>query len=339
VSDTFLLGLALVLAAGICQGSFMLPSKWMPGWVWENYWLLFAITAYLICPWLLGLATVPHLLDVYRNVPAETLLVTLVFGVGWALGAVAFGLGVDAIGMALGFAIILGIAATAGTLVPLLVEGAPGFSVSRGMITGLALALMLAGVAVCSWAGKWKEGAARSSSQGSYRRGVLICVASGLLSACGNLGFAFGARISTEAQALGAREHLAANAIWALLAFPLFLMNACYSVYTMRRNGTGGNLTHRGTPRHYVLGALMGVLWLSGMALYGIGAGRMGKLGSSFGWAIMMSTMVLVSNGLGLATGEWRGAPGDSKRKLGLGILILVLAIATLGYANYFGSE
>ena len=48
-------GLALVFLAGIFQGSFMLPAKGMRGWAWENYWLIFAVTAYLICPWLLVL--------------------------------------------------------------------------------------------------------------------------------------------------------------------------------------------------------------------------------------------------------------------------------------------
>ena len=54
--DTLILGLALVLFAGFFQGSFMAPSKWMRGWDWENYWLIFAITAYLGLPVGAGLA-------------------------------------------------------------------------------------------------------------------------------------------------------------------------------------------------------------------------------------------------------------------------------------------
>jgi len=27
----------MVLAAGVFQGGFMFPSKWMKGWAWENY--------------------------------------------------------------------------------------------------------------------------------------------------------------------------------------------------------------------------------------------------------------------------------------------------------------
>ena len=41
----------------------MAPSKYIRGWAWENYWLVFAATAYLICPWLLAIATVPKLFE------------------------------------------------------------------------------------------------------------------------------------------------------------------------------------------------------------------------------------------------------------------------------------
>jgi len=80
----------------------------------------------------------------------------------------------------------------------------------------------------------------------------------------------------------------------------------------------------------------MGLMWMSGMALYGIGAFRLGELGKSLGWAIFMSSMVLVANALGVLTGEWRGAPASAKWHLTGGIATLLAAIAGLGYANTF---
>src|SRR5690606_21093463 len=109
------------------------------------------------CPWLLALATIPDLLDVYRGVPPHSVALVLLFGTGWGIGAVTFGLGVEAIGLALGFAVILGVAATSGTLIPLLVRPPSDFSASQGAVTAASLAVMLTGVAVCSFAGCWKE--------------------------------------------------------------------------------------------------------------------------------------------------------------------------------------
>ena len=96
MTDSLFCGLALVLGAGACQGSFMLPTKWIKGWVWENYWLIFSSTAYLICPWVLALATIPRLFEVYAQVSIGSLVSVAIYGTGWGFGALTFGLAVDA---------------------------------------------------------------------------------------------------------------------------------------------------------------------------------------------------------------------------------------------------
>jgi len=339
VSSNFAVGLAVVLVAGLFQGSFMLPSKWMRGWAWENYWLIFAFSAYLVCPWLLALATIPRLADVYRGTPPATVLWVTVFGLGWGIGAVTFGLGVDAIGLALGFAVILGMAATSGTLIPLLVRPPAGFTAQQGVVTALALAVMLLGVALCSFAGNWKEQNAAVPRRQSYRYGLLICVLSGLLSSCGNLGFTFGAGIEHQAARLGASAALAPNALWPLLTPPLLLCNAGYAFYLLRRNDSSRRYRAQGSLGNGARAFAMGLIWMAGMASYGIGASRMGGLGKSLGWAILMSSMVLVANVLGLLTGEWAGAPPRARRRLALGIGFLLLAIAGLGFANSLAAD
>lgn len=323
-------GLALVLAGGLCQGSFMAPSKWIRGWAWENYWLLFAVSAYLICPWTLAIATIPHLADVYSQVSAHSFVVVALFGSAWGIGAVTFGLGVDAIGVALGFAVILGVATTAGTLIPLIANPPTGFGLQKALLTGVALILMLVGVAVCSWAGKWKEAAGARS----YRRGVLICVVSGLLSACGNLGFNFGVEVIETAKKMGVADHLATSALWTLLTLPLFLCNSAFASWRLVNNRTAALYKLPGSAKSIALGLLMGLLWMSGMAFYGVGARTLGPLGPSLGWAILMSSMVLVANLVGFLSGEWAEAPAASKRRLFQGLALLVISIALLGVAN-----
>jgi hypothetical protein len=319
--------LGLVLAAGFFQGSFMAPSKWIRGWEWENYWLIFAVTAYLVCPWLLAFATIPRLLEIYSGASASALASALVFGAGWGLGAVTFGLGVEALGLALGFAVILGIAATCGAVIPLFFSPVSG---AQAAVIAVSLSLMLAGVGVCSYAGKWKEAA---SGVRSYRRGLAICIVSGLLSACGNLGFAFGGAITERAQQLGVSAATAPNVLWTLLTFPLFLCNAGFAFYLLRRNRTLSRYS-TGSARNAALAVTMGVMWMAGIGLYGTAARRLGTLGPSLGWAMLMTSMVLFANMFGLLTGEWRQAPDESRSKLRNGVLLLVFAIAGLGYAN-----
>jgi L-rhamnose-H+ transport protein len=139
MSESQWIGILTVVAGGLCQGSFMLPLKWTRQWDWENTWLVFSISAYLLCPWLLILITIPHLFGVFGSVSLGTLVVVSVFGMGWGIGAVTFGLGVAAVGLSLGFAVILGLAAFAGAVIPLFLFRHIDFSFLRGALLGLSL--------------------------------------------------------------------------------------------------------------------------------------------------------------------------------------------------------
>lgn len=329
------LGLLAVVAGGVCQGAFMLPMKWTRQWAWENTWLVFASTAYLLLPWLLVLLLVPEASQVYSRASASEVLLILLFGFGWGAGAITFGLGVTALGMALGFAVILGVAATVGALVPLLLFD-HSLSSSGLLLTLVSLAVMLAGVAVCSFAGRWQQ-----SNEGKqdrrYARGVLLCIASGALSACGNIGFAFGADLIEATRRLGVSDNWATMPVWAILTTALFFCNAGYAGWLLSKNHTVSNFRLPSTAPYFLYGALMGAAWIGGFVFYGAGALYMGALGPSLGWAILMSMMVLTANLLGLATGEWRAAPAAATRQLYTGLFLLVIAIAALGCANYAG--
>lgn len=331
MSESLALGFLFVFSAGVFQGSFMAPAKWMRGWAWEHYWLIFAVTAYLIAPWLIAIATIPRLFEIYKAADSASLLAVVIYGSGWGVGAVTFGLGVDALGLALGFALILGVATIAGTIIPLLVTPQVQLSAAQISIIAVSLIIMLAGVALCSFAGKWRE---KDSGRRNYYKGVFICLASGLLSACGNLGFAFAGSITTIAQNLGVPEAIAPNALWTLLTFPLFLCNAGYALYKLRKNGTIRQFRVPGVSRNVLLAVSMGVLWMAGISLYGSGARKLGPLGPSLGWAIFMTSMIVMANVFGIMTGEWRAAPSPAKRNLAFSIVLLVVAIAGLGVAN-----
>ena len=327
-----------MLAAGLFQGSFMFPSKWMKGWAWENYWLIFATIAYLISPWLLALATVPQLAQVYAATEPATFAKILVFGLAWGLGALTFGLGVEAVGLSLGFAVILGVAASAGAVIPLFVNPPQHITTAQIGLTTAAIIIMLAGVCVCSFAGRWKEASQKKERQ-SYAAGIALCVGSGLLSSCGNLGFVFGSEVASVAQRLGTPSHLAGNAVWTLLAIPLFLCNAGYATILLMRNRTAACYSAPGSGLKAFLAFLMGAIWMAGISLYGIGARYMGPMGASLGWGVLMSSVVLMANILGMVSGEWTEAPAQSRRLLIGGLALLLIAIAALGYTNQMASN
>lgn len=334
MSEPSFAGLIFVFGGGILQGSFMAPTKWIRNWAWENYWLLFSLTAYLITPWWLAWVTVPRLFEIYAGSTPAALVSVGFFGAIWGIGALTFGLGVEALGMAVGFAIILGVATTVGSLIPLIAQPPPNFSFEQLLLTLLCLGVMLAGVVSCSFAGKWQEsGLCR---KGHYSRGVLICVASGVFSAFGNLGLTFAGEITKRALALGVPEATAPNAVWTLLTLPLFLCNFGYSLFLLRKNRTGKGFRIPARPWNYLLALSMGLLWMGGLALYGSGTRKLGAVGTSLGFAIFMSSTVLIASTLGIVTGEWRNAPAKAMKQMGFGVVLLLIAICSLAAMNQY---
>jgi L-rhamnose-H+ transport protein len=331
-------GYALVIAAGILQGAFMVPMKFTKKWVWENTWFVYASTGFLIWPWLFVLLTIPHPVTVMATTSIRSLVLVEVFGIGWGIGAVTFGLGVSRLGMALGFTVIIGLAATAGALIPMVVKAPEKLGQPQGLLTLASLALVLMGLALSSWGGKLREPGQNSTGdnpRSSFAIGLAICVASGFLSSCANLGFTFGGEFVRSAMAQGAAESMAGNSVWAPLTLPLFICNAGYCVWLMRKHRTGGLLLLEGTRHYWGLAALMGFMWMGGFALYAPGTRQLGSLGTSVGWAIMMSTMVITANILGFITGEWKGASRKAYSLAIAGLAILILAICVVGYANH----
>jgi L-rhamnose-H+ transport protein len=72
MSGSVVWGLAVVVLAGLLQGSFAAPMKRMSAWRWENSWLLFALSGLIIFPWIITFATVPNVLGVYSGVSTST---------------------------------------------------------------------------------------------------------------------------------------------------------------------------------------------------------------------------------------------------------------------------
>jgi L-rhamnose-H+ transport protein len=316
--------------------------KFARKWQWENSWAGFSIIAYLLAPWVLACLLVPHFPSMLMEMPAGVLLRTLAFGVGWGVGALTMGVGFRYLGMAITYAIVLGLASSVGTLIPLLVLTPEQAFTHRGVSVMLGVLVALVGTALVSWAARERDAGKRSSElqsaqQDSARNlltGLILCISSGILSSSGNLGFAFASKLSQKASELGAGPTGSASAVWSVILVPVFLCNFVYSLYLLRKNGTAPLFRKPGTAHYWGLAALMGVLWMGGMGAYGAGALALGALGTSMGFILFMSSMVITANILGLLTGEWRGASNRTMGLMAAGIVVLLLAIVVVGMAG-----
>jgi L-rhamnose-H+ transport protein len=339
-------GALLAMIGGVMNGSFSVPMKFTEHWTWANTWLIYSVVGMVLIPIGLAVFSVPNLLATYQASSAEALALTALFGFGWGVGSTLFGLGISRLGIALGFSIILGLTAALGALIPLLVLTPHYLGTARGTAILLGLAIVLVGIALCGRAGGLKD-AEPSSPHGSvttegaghskfsrYRAGLLICVASGILSSMLNLGLAFGAPIADAAVRTGASATGAQNAVWALAVGAGSVVNIGYTFFLLFRDDSWRAYRAAGSAKNWIASATMGVLWMFGIVVYGAGASSLGDLGTIIGWPLFMATVIVTSNMWGFATGEWRHARPAAVAYNIAGVIVLIAAILVISRAG-----
>lgn len=326
------LGVALAVIAGFLQGALMLPLRFTRSWRWENAWLIFVLTGYLILPWVFAFATVPTLLGVYSGSRITSASVVALFGLAFGIAGLLFGLACELLGMALGFTLILGLGTTVGTLVPLIaVDTARAFGQEELRIL-YGLATMVCGVAICGWAGRVRNQALHGAteagaSRSAFHRGVLFAVLSGLLSPLINLALVFGSDLTEAALAFGANPQFAPNVLWTLIGSAAFVPNALYCARLLRNNQSGRLFMLVGDmPRNVFLMTFMGLLWIGTTILYGSATVFLGQLGPSIGWPIFISLLIVSSNVWGVLLGEWSGNRAALRTML-VGLAVLICAV------------
>ena len=146
-------GIVLAIIAGIINGSFAAPIKYAKVWKWENIWAVWAAFGMVIFPWLILFITVPHPLAVYQQGGMRNTMMLVAFGLGFGLAQILFGLGIAAVGMALNFAIAIGISTAFGSLLPLLIQHRERIFTPQGGMIFLGVFLVLIGIVGCAVAG------------------------------------------------------------------------------------------------------------------------------------------------------------------------------------------
>lgn len=319
-----------IILAGAFSGTALLPMKFTKEWRFENTWLIYAICAYLLSPWLVAVLSIPHLFDVYAGAGFRPCVLTAIFGFGWGLAVVLNGLGVAMIGLSLASAIMMGSSIALGSLFPLLLKDSGQITTGPGIaILGLGV-VMLVGVLLCARAGQLRGGDAKGERRSVTTRGILICLIAGTLSTLFNVALAYGDVISRQAIAHGAQPASSANAIWSLAVSAGSLPSILLCTTSLTRTRTW-SLFNSNFNRNASLCVVMAVLWITGTVIYGAAAGMLGKFGAAVSWPIYMSGIILTSNVLGWITGEWRGVTGAPVRYLLSGVGVQIVSIVALG--------
>ncbi|KAA6345904.1 L-rhamnose-proton symporter [termite gut metagenome] len=332
-----LAGLLIIAIGSFGQSSSYVPIKKVKNWEWENFWLVQGIFAWLVFPFLGALLVGSNSLCQILLADVAAAFKSIGYGVLWGIGGLTFGLSMRYLGVALGQSLALGTCAAFGTLIPAIMNGDKLFSGS-GLILLLGVCITLAGIAVIGYAGSLRSKGMSKEEQFAavkdfaLKKGLLIALLAGVMSACFSLGLNAGAPVKAAAIAAGARELFALNPVILLVTTGGFLTNCIYCVYQNIRNKTsmryfnvsGGILCN-----NLLFCALAGILWY--LQFFGLGVGQTflkeNPVMIAFSWSILMSLNVLFSNVWGIVLKEWMGARRKTITVLASGMLLLIFSL------------
>ena len=334
-------GIILATLAGVSNGSFGLPMKFTTKWKWENTWSIWAVWTLVVVPWLIAFCTVPNLLQVYSEASWGALLWVLLFGFIWGFSAIAFGTGLDYLGLGLGYSLMMGLIISVGALLPLITEHPENIFKLNGLAIIVGVVIIIAGVILNTWSAVMKEKDLSDSTaedkpveKKSFLKGLVICIVAGVTAPALNYVFIYGDQLRATAERLGSSETVASLSIWPIALFGGFIVNITYCSWLVNKNKVWGRYREKGTGLYYLYILIMAILWAGSTAIYGMAAASLGELGPSIGWAIYLSIAIFWANILGIFTGEWKGVSKKTLWVMAAGLIVLLCGICIVGWAN-----
>ncbi len=344
------LGILIFMLGGLAGAIFYLPFKKVRNWAWESYWLIYAVVGLAVVPWLLAFATSPNLLAVLSSAPRGEIVYCMVCGAVWGFGGLTWGLMIRYLGVGLGLAMGAGLASAAGTLIPPMLKGrdaiASMFTTPAGIVSVAAALLSVAGIVFVGLAGRSKENELddkakkQAVAEFNLKKGIGVAIFSGLMSS----GMSFGLQGGPQIQKLALMVSPATSTVWAgmpVLVVVLLgglVVNGGWCILLNLKNKTAGDYLKKGAPLFPNLGfaALAGAIWCSQFICFKTGEPQMGAT-SYIGWAVLMASMILFSQLLGLMLGEWKGTSKKTIRLLLTGLAVLLVSAGVAGYGGYLG--
>lgn len=334
-------GIFLGIAAGILLGSFALPMKKVKIWQWEHSWVMFSFWATIVLPLLMAILTIPNLLSVYSQTDLSVIIVVFLFGAGWGVANVGYGIGLKMVGLAMGTAIVLGLNNAIGAILPIFLYTPEKLFQPVGLTLSAAVFVMIAGIVVLAIAGMKRE---KNQAQGSttkvdipektqFMKGFLICLIAGVFGAMLNFALINGKPLETAAINMGATPINAANPTWVIALSGGFVVTLAYCLYLFKTNKNKRIFFASGTRMNWIYTLLMGLMWYGGVAIYGMSVSKLGALGASIGWPIIQSMAVGSGNFWGIVTGEWKNSGKQAVTLMTIGLALLFVGIIIVGYS------
>jgi len=332
-----MIGILLIAIGSMGAASFYVPFKKVKLWAWESYWIMQGVAAWLLAPWIFALVALEPgtLFDIIGETPSKTKWLVMMFGALWGVGGLTFGLSIRYMGIALGQSIVLGLCAALGTLIPAIISGGNLFGNRAGILTVIGVAVAIAGIIIIGYAAALKNKGLSEEQQKeavkdfALKKGILIAILSGVMSACFAFGLEAGKPMEDLAAAKGTNPLYVSNPSLIFILLGGFATNLIYCAYLNIKNKTYTDYTSVSAGvflNNIAFTFLAGVLWFLQFHFFGMGKSLVPESMTAFSWSILMALNIAMANIWGIFLKEWKGVSTKTAIILVIGILVLILS-------------
>jgi L-rhamnose-H+ transport protein len=222
------------------------------------------------------------------------------------------------------------------------------YATQPAVVALVGVGVSIVGIVFVGLAGMSKEGELseeekkKAVAEFAFKKGILIALFSGIMSAALSLGLNGGAKIEELASTI---EPVTGPAwkgmpVLAIALLGGFTVNFLWCLFLNIKNKTTGDYCKKNAPiiGNLIFAGIAGVIWCSQFICFKTGQPAMGDQ-AYIGWAVLMASAILFSSLLGILLGEWKGTSKRTVSFLVTGLLLLVLSSVISGYSGYLKEE
>jgi L-rhamnose-H+ transport protein len=328
-----ILAFALAITAGILNGSYAFPLRYIKHTRDNQIWSLFSILTFLISPWLVLFFLDRHGLKVLYHLPLSIVIFLLIGGLFFGIGMVLFTLSLKYIGMGVSFILNISINTVTVSLAPLIFLDPNKLHSKIGMLEIIAMIIFIIGVILSAKSViERKQKVKIVNDTRRVMMGIVFGITSGLFTAAQGVSYSCTLPVITHIiLAAGNSAIFAANLGWVYIFNAAFLPYFLYFTYKQPRR----DIPTKFCANNYFFLILMAVCYYSSLILFSYATVMVGNLGAIICWPLFMISIILTSNFWGLVSGEWKNAETDSITYAVLSIAALITAMLVLAMNAY----
>lgn len=334
--------LAVIVLAGILNGSYGMPLKHMQALPQPVLWLLFSFVGLLLFPLLTLWLLVPTPWALVQALPSSSLCALLLGGLLFGVGQVCYSNAFKYVGLGINCVINVAIGTSSVALYGLFLH--PHLmNTTYGQQQMLGIGLFLLAVILSGVAGHLRvskkahqhdieqhsAGCITHKGKKYLLLGVLLAIMAGVGVSAEGIAYTIGNPTVTKIAALSAITPVQASFMsWSLIFLSAWVPFFLFFFIRVIQQRALGYIRFVTIKKYSGWLLLMGVFYFVALLVFGKAALLIGgDLAPTIAWPLFMALVILVSNGWGYFQGEWHHARLSAKSTMVLSIVLLMAAI------------